>query len=93
MLTTEQSLAETLDGRASDPRRRSRLFIPDQAVFIRDRLLFSQCSVPGNRMAAMRPLSGGRGEGDHGRAELESRRWRGAPAPAHIGHRHHRRHG
>jgi hypothetical protein len=41
MLITEQSLAETLDGRAGDPRRRCRLFIPDQAVFIRDQLLFS----------------------------------------------------
>jgi hypothetical protein len=93
MLITEQSLAETLEGRASDPRRRCRLFIPDQAVFIRDQLLFSQCSVPGNRMAAMTPLSGCWCEGDHGRAELEARRCRSAPAPAHIGHRHHRRHG
>jgi hypothetical protein len=41
MLITEQSLAETLDGRAGDPRQRCRLFIPDQAVFIRDQLLFS----------------------------------------------------
>jgi hypothetical protein len=41
MLITEQSLAETLDGRARDPRRRCRLFITHQAVFIRDQLLFS----------------------------------------------------
>jgi hypothetical protein len=41
MLITEQSLAETLDGSARDPRRRCRLFIPDQAVFIRDQLLFN----------------------------------------------------
>jgi hypothetical protein len=41
MLITEQLLAETLDGGARDPRRRCRLFIPDQAVFIRDQLLFN----------------------------------------------------
>jgi hypothetical protein len=41
MLITEQSLAETLEGRTRDPRRGRRLFIPDQAVFIRDQLLFS----------------------------------------------------
>ena len=93
MLITEQSLAETLEGRASDPRRRSRLFIPGQAVFIRDQLLFSQCLVPGYRMVAMTPLSGCRCEGDHGRVKLESRRCRSAPAPTHIGQRHHRRHG
>jgi hypothetical protein len=41
MLITEQSLAETLDGRADDRRRRCRLFIPHQAVFIPNKLLFS----------------------------------------------------
>jgi hypothetical protein len=40
MPITEQSLAETLDGGAGDPRRRCRLFIPDQAVFIPEQLLF-----------------------------------------------------
>src|ERR1700728_3815151 len=49
MLIAEQSLAETLDGRAGDPRRRCRLFIPHQAVFIPNQLLFSPrlvCSHP-----------------------------------------------
>src|ERR1700739_2423090 len=45
MLITEQSLVERLDGRAGDPRRRCRLFIPDQAVFIRDQPPFIQCWV------------------------------------------------
>jgi hypothetical protein len=45
MLITEQSLAETLDGRGGDPRRRCRLFIPHQAVFIPEQLLFIQRSV------------------------------------------------
>jgi hypothetical protein len=54
MLITEQSLAETLDGRARDPRRRCRLFIPHQAVFIRDQLLFSCRSVLRHPVAAVR---------------------------------------
>jgi hypothetical protein len=40
MLITEQSLVETLDGRARDPGRRCRLFIPHQAVFTQGQLLF-----------------------------------------------------
>jgi hypothetical protein len=52
MLITEQSLVETLDGRAGDPRRGCRLFIPHQAVFIPNQLLFSPrlvCSHPAGR--------------------------------------------
>jgi hypothetical protein len=52
MLITEQSLVERLDGRARDPRRRCRLFIPHQAVFIPNQLLFSPrlvCSHPADR--------------------------------------------
>jgi hypothetical protein len=52
MLITEQSLVETLDGRAGDLRRRCRLFIPHQAVFIPNQLLFSPrlvCSHPADR--------------------------------------------
>jgi hypothetical protein len=59
MLITEQSLAETLDGRADDRRRRCRLFMPDQAVFIPNKLLFSPrlvCSHPPDRRdGAIRP--------------------------------------
>jgi hypothetical protein len=44
----ERSLAATLDARAGDPRRRRRQFIPDQAVFIRDQLLFIQSSAFGH---------------------------------------------
>ena len=39
------------------------------------------------------PLSGGRREGDHGRTKLESCRCLRTPASAHVGDRHHRRHG
>ena len=49
MLISEQSLVETLDGRAGDRRRRSRLFIPHQAVFIPNKPLLNQrlvCSHP-----------------------------------------------
>ena len=38
-------------------------------------------------------LSGGRREGDHRRTKLESCRCLRTPAPAHVGDRHHRRHG
>ena len=59
MLIAEQSLAETLDGRAGDRRRRCRLFIPDQAVFIPNKLLFSPCLVGSHpadvETAAIRP--------------------------------------
>jgi hypothetical protein len=48
MLITEQSLVETLDGRAGDRRRRCRLFIPHQAVFTPNKLLFSPCLVCGH---------------------------------------------
>ena len=57
MLIAEQSLAETLDGRADDTRRRCRLFIPHQAVFIPNQLLFSPrlvCSHPADRCPAKR---------------------------------------
>jgi hypothetical protein len=52
VLITEQSLDETLDGRARDLRRRCRLFIPHQAVFIPNKLLFNPrlvCSHPADR--------------------------------------------
>jgi hypothetical protein len=42
MLITEQSLVETLDGREAHLRRRRRLFIPHQAVFIPNQLLFTR---------------------------------------------------
>jgi hypothetical protein len=59
MLIAEQSLAETLDGLAGDRRRRCRLFIPHQAVFIPNKLLFSPRLVgrhpPDPVTAAIRP--------------------------------------
>ena len=64
MLITEQSLVERLDGRARDPRRRCRLFIPHQAVFIPNQLLFSPrlvCSHPADRWP---------GEAGHGGMEV-----------------------
>jgi hypothetical protein len=97
MLITKQSLVERLDGRAGDPRRRCRLFIPDQAVFIRDQPPFIQCWVychpddsgPTERAAGSpsrrRQLTGRRCEGDHGRTELKSGWCRGTAACAHGG--------
>jgi len=41
MLIAEQSLAETLVGREDDSRRRCRVFIPREAVFTRNELLFT----------------------------------------------------
>src|SRR5271156_168892 len=74
MLITEQSLVETLDGRAGDPRRRCRLFIPHPAVFIPNQLLFSPrlvCSHPVYRWPgeAGHPAAGV--IGDHGGMELK----------------------
>jgi hypothetical protein len=64
MLITEQSLAETLDGRADDRRRRCRLFIPHQAVFIPNKLLFSPRLVgshPPDRRDGRYPAAGVKG--------------------------------
>jgi hypothetical protein len=64
MLIAEQSLAETLDGRADDRRRRCRLFIPHQAVFIPNKLLFSPRLVfshPPDRRDGCHPVAGVKG--------------------------------
>jgi hypothetical protein len=77
MLITEKSLVETLDGRAGDPRRRCRLFIPHQAVFIPNQLLFSPrlvCSHPADRRPGEPGHHGlpcSRRKGDHGGMELK----------------------
>lgn len=78
MLIAEQSLDETLDGRAGDPRRRCRLFIPHQAVFIPNKLLFSPrlvCSHPAHRRPGEPGHHGlpcSRRKGDHGGMELQT---------------------
>ena len=59
MLITEQSLVETLDGRAGDRRRGCRLFIPHQAVFIPNQLVFSP------RLFFSHPADRWRGEAGH----------------------------
>ena len=74
MLITEQSLVETLDGRAGDLRRRCRLFIPHQAVFIPNQLLFSPrliCSHPADRLPGRSGPPCGPRKGDHGGIELK----------------------
>jgi len=89
MLITEQSLVETLDGRAGDPRRGCRLFIPHQAVFIPNQLLFSP------RLVCSHPADRSPGEAGHPAAGVKGSRWNGAQtgalASGRVGHRHHRR--
>src|ERR1700757_4090939 len=77
MLITEQSLAETLDGRAGDPRRRCRLFIPHQAVFIPNQLLFSP------RLVCRHPADRWPGEAGHPAAGVKgiTGEWSSNPSP------------
>ncbi len=93
MLITEQSLVETLDGRAGDPRRGCRLFIPHQAVFIPNQLLFSPrsvCSHPAGRSPgeAGHPAAGVKGITVEWSSNRVSPR---VPVSAHVADRHHRR--
>ena len=52
MLVTEESLAETLVGRGDDSRRGCRVFIPREAVFIRNELPFTLCLFLGHLVGA-----------------------------------------
>jgi hypothetical protein len=82
MLITEQSLVETLDGRAGDHRRRCRQFIPHQAVFIPNQLLFSL------RLVFSHPADRWRGEAGHPAAGVKGNTGAqtGALASGRVGH-------